>query len=94
MTTEQQAKADQIAFHYGTKKQLEKCKEELGELMIEIDLMLQNDGDVDNLVTELADVQVTIYEVQRLFTIQRCVSNEITRKLDRQLGRIADERKD
>lgn len=75
-----------IADHYGKEHQLEKCKEELNELIEAID-----SRDEESVKEEIADVEIMINQVKYLMCAERLVELYKDYKIARQLRRIAEE---
>ena len=75
-----------IAYHYGKVHQLEKCKEELGELIEAIDSA--ND---EAIIEEIADVEIMTEQLKQLMCADRVVDLYKDYKIARQLRRIAEE---
>lgn len=75
-----------IAYHYGKFHQLEKCKEELNELIEAID-----SKDDESIIEEIADVEIMINQVKYLMCAERLVELYKDYKIQRQLTRIAKE---
>lgn len=75
-----------IAYHYGKVHQLEKCKEELNELIEAID-----SKDEESIIEELADVEIMIDQVKHLMCASKLVELYRSYKISRQLTRIAKE---
>jgi NTP pyrophosphatase (non-canonical NTP hydrolase) len=75
-----------IADHYGKEHQLEKCKEELNELIEAID-----SRDEESVKEEIADVEIMINQVKYLMCAERLVELYKDYKIQRQLTRIAKE---
>ena len=75
-----------IANHYGKEHQLEKCKEELNELIEAID-----SKDEESVKEEIADVEIMINQVKYLMCAERLVELYKDYKIQRQLTRIAKE---
>lgn len=75
-----------IADHYGKEHQLEKCKEELNELIEAID-----SKDEESVKEEIADVEIMINQVKYLMCAERLVELYKDYKIQRQLMRIAKE---
>lgn len=75
-----------IAYHYGKVHQLEKCKEELNELIEAID-----SKDEESIIEEIADVEIMINQVKYLMCAERLVELYKDYKIQRQLIRIAKE---
>ena len=95
-----------IANHYGYDAQSRQCIEEMAELTQSINKLWREQlgcgkyGLLDvpvyceerrNLVEEIADVQIMLYQLGYLLDSRLEVSEMITRKLDRQLERIKGE---
>lgn len=75
-----------IADHYGRVHQLEKCKEELNELIEAINSM--NDVAI---IEEIADVEIMTNQLKYLMRAERLVGLYKDYKISRQLARIAKE---
>jgi mazG nucleotide pyrophosphohydrolase domain len=73
-----------IADHYGKEHQLEKCKEEINELIEAID-----SKDEEAIIEEIADVEIMIDQVKYLLCAERLVELYKDYKIQRQLTRIA-----
>ena len=88
-------KIKQIAKHYGLEQQELIAIEECSELIKAI-CKLQRDpysSDYhDNVVEEIADVQIMLHQLIYLYGIENQVNIMIDRKIDRQLRRIEEER--
>lgn len=91
-----------IADHYGYDAQSRQCIEEMGELIQAINKWWRVCGNGQrteesiaecryNLVEEIADVQIMLYQLGYLLDSRLEVSEIITKKLDRQLERIKRE---
>ena len=95
-----------IAEHYGYDSQSRQCIEEMAELTQAINKFWRNqlgcgkyellDAPVyceerRNIVEEIADEQITLYQLGYLLDSRLEVSEMITKKLDRQLERIKKE---
>lgn len=83
-----------ISKYYTKKNQLKKAKEELKELLIELDQAVVPFGmDLvvlpDNTWSECADVLIMIAQIAMQHGKEETIRQQITYKLDRQLGRIA-----
>lgn len=74
-----------IADHYGKEHQLEKCKEELGELIEAIDST--ND---EAIIEEIADVEIMTEQLKQLMCADRVVELYKDYKIARQLRRISE----
>lgn len=93
-----------IADHYGYDAQSRQCIEEMAELTQAINKWWRvcgngqrTEGSIAecryNLVEEIADVQIMLYQLGYLLDSRLEVSEIITKKLDRQLERIKREHK-
>ena len=97
-----------IAEHYGYDAQSRQCIEEMAELTQAINKFWRNQlgcgkyglldvpvycEDRRNIVEEIADVQIMLYQLGYLLDSRLEVSEMITKKLDRQLERIKREHK-
>lgn len=91
-----------IADHYGYDAQSRQCIEEMAELTQAINKWWRVCGNGQrteesiaecryNLVEEIADVQIMLYQLGYLLDSRLEVSEIITKKLDRQLERIKRE---
>ena len=91
-----------IADHYGYGAQSRQCIEEMAELTQAINKWWRVCGNGQrteesiaecryNLVEEIADVQIMLYQLGYLLDSRLEVSEIITKKLDRQLERIVRE---
>ena len=91
-----------IAEHYGYDSQSRQCIEEMAELTQAINKWWRVCGNGQrteesiaecryNLVEEIADVQIMLYQLGYLLDSRLEVSEIITKKLDRQLERIKRE---
>lgn len=91
-----------IADHYGYNAQSRQCIEEMAELTQAINKWWRVCGNGQrteksiaecryNLVEEIADVQIMLYQLGYLLDSRLEVSEIITKKLDRQLERIKGE---
>lgn len=95
-------KIKEIADHYGYDAQSRQCIEEMAELTQAINKWWRVCGNGQrteesiaecryNLVEEIADVQIMLYQLGYLLDSRLEVSEIITKKLDRQLERIKRE---
>ena len=91
-----------IAEHYGYDAQSRQCIEEMAELTQTINKWWRVCGNGQrteesiaecryNLIEEIADVQIMLYQLGYLLDSRLEVSEMITKKLDRQLERIKEE---
>lgn len=81
-----------IVDHYGFEAQAEKSIEEMAELIVEIKHMKEGicSPNFQKFVEELADVKIMIDQLYLLANFDGDVRKEIERKLERQMGRIAE----
>lgn len=100
MTQETKQKIQKIAQTYGYDAQSRQCIEEMAELTQAINKLWRINGKdyksavrytevKDNLLEEIADVQIMIWQMQYLLNVD--VSPIIQNKLDRQMERIERE---
>lgn len=91
-----------IAQHYGREPQTRICQEECAELIQAINKYWRANGSgypiektknetIENLIEEMADVQITILEMQELFGCKDDVEKVMHEKIDRQIERIENE---
>lgn len=91
-----------IADHYGYGAQSRQCIEEMAELTQAINKLWRVCGNgqkteksnrecMDNLVEEMADVQIMLWQMEYLLLSAQEVNQMITQKLNRQLERIKEE---
>ena len=99
MKSQQKEKVKQIADFYGIESRLNKTLEELGELTEEV-INYQAGfmfGDEDNITTkkiadEMADVKIMIKQLEYLLECEQEVKDRVEFKLNRQIGRMEEER--
>lgn len=95
-------KIKKIADRYGYDAQSRQCIEEMAELTQAINKWWRVCGNGqnteksiaecrENLIEEIADVQIMLWQVQYLLFMNKKVDLMITKKLDRQLERIKGE---
>ena len=95
-------KIKMIADHYGYDAQSRQCMEEMAELTQAINKFWRVCGNGqkteksiqdcrDNLVEEMADVQIMLWQMEYLLLSGQEVNQMIEKKLDRQLERIEEE---
>ena len=95
-------KIEFIAKHYGYDAQSRQCIEEMAELTQAINKWWRvcghgqnteksNQECMDNLVEEMADVQIMLWQMEYLLLSGQEVNQMIEKKLDRQLERIVRE---
>lgn len=94
-------KIKMIADHYGYDAQSRQCMEEMAELTQAINKFWRVCGNGqkieksiqdcrDNLVEEMADVQIMLWQMEYLLLSGQEVNQMIEKKLDRQLERIEE----
>lgn len=82
-----------IARYYGKEPQIGVAQEECAELIQAISKIRregENTKTLENLIEELADVNIMCAQLEALFGVRFRVANCMTRKLDRQLKRIME----
>ena len=85
-------KIEEILSHYSQEQQTIKAIEELAELQKELAKMLNKQGDIDALISEIADVYIMTAQIMILHGIDlEELNREVAYKLNRQLGRIKEE---
>ena len=80
-----------IAKHYGLINQLHQTQEECGELVQAISKYFRN-KDIAGVIEEIADIEIMTSQIKYLMKIEQAVVDMKTFKLERQLGRIEDEK--
>lgn len=80
-----------IADNYGLEHQLEKTKEELQELIVEIDEFKPDTNSKDRIIDEIADVNIMLLQLEYLLGIQDKVRIRKLFKVNRQIERIKSE---
>lgn len=88
MTTEQLRHLGNIIGHYGAKNQMEKAIEECKELVYEIENAIEFKGVLENIIDEVADVEVMINQLKIIFGCFGEVEERIDFKINRQLERM------
>ncbi len=86
-----------ISEHYSRENQLEKCKEELGELLAELEHAESINGKIvlpGNTWSECADVIIMVTQIIMQHEKEDAVRQQMEYKLERQLERIEEERDD
>lgn len=92
MTTEQHVKALRILQYYKADSQYLKCVEELSELTEAIMKHINKGNNKDAIFEEIVDVEIMLEQVKILLPQgENVFSEEIDRKLDRQLRRIKEQ---
>lgn len=100
MTQETKQKIQKIANHYGYEPQSRQCQEECAELIQAINKLWRSRKNgyhtdkkekesLENVIEELADVQLTIW--QMIYLLNANVEPIIERKIARQMERIERE---
>lgn len=88
MKTERLRHLSEIAKHYGEEHQQQKAIEECAELILAICKNKDRVGSVDDVVDEIADVEIMLNQLKILFGCFCAVEDRIEFKIDRQLERI------
>lgn len=96
MTDRQIAKCYKIAQHYGKGKQKIQAAQELNELqalLLRRPDQIQNKAEhIENLIDEIADVEIMIEQLRQLYEIgNNEIHDRINFKLNRQIDRIREE---
>ena len=89
-------KIEYLAKHYSKKNQIEKCKEELKELLAELDNAIEINGEIvlpENTWSEIADVNIMTAQLMIQHNRKYTVIVQIKYKLNRQIERIRSERR-
>ena len=89
-------KIEYLAKHYSKKNQIEKCKEELKELLVELDNAIEINGEIvlpENTWSEVADVNIMTAQLMIQHNRKYTVIVQIKYKLNRQIERIRSERR-
>ena len=89
-------KIEYLAKHYSKKNQIEKCKEELKELLAELDNAIEINGEIvlpENTWSEVADVNIMTAQLMIQHNRKYTVIVQIKYKLNRQIERIRSERR-
>lgn len=84
---------EKIALHYGFASQSRQTIEEMAELTVAISKIHRdwNKEHLDNLIEELADVEIMLEQMMFLTNSRYKVKNIKEKKIKRQLQRISDE---
>ena len=87
-----ETKIEKILRHYSPERQTVKAIEELAELQVELSKLLQKQGDIDAMKSELADVVIMTSQIMFIFDVDpEELDSIIGYKLDRQLKRMEEE---
>ena len=78
---------------YGQMLQLVVAVEELSELQKELCKFIRGEGDLNNLLEEVADVRIIIEQIQMYFHLETAVDPVIRRKMERLIYRLDKEEK-
>jgi len=83
---------ERAVAHWGRRKQLLKCAEELMELARECMLAADGAGDAGKLAHERADVEIVLYQFDNLLlpTLRPAVREKINSQVKRLEGRLND----
>lgn len=90
-----EGKIEYLAKHYSKKNQIEKCKEELKELLAELDNAIEINDEIvlpENTWSEVADVNIMTAQLMIQHHRKDTVIGQIKYKLNRQLERIQSKR--
>lgn len=84
---------EKIALHYGFTSQSRQTIEEMAELTVALSKMHReySKKNLDNIIEELADVQIMIEQIMYLTSSKNEVKQIMGQKIKRQLERIKDE---
>ena len=84
---------EDIARHYGETNQLNQLQEELAELIMAVNKYKRDKENIDNLIEEIADVEIMIQQIKYLLRLNPEYLEMITiNKLLRQKRRIKEEK--
>ena len=84
-------KIAEILRHYSPEAQTVKAIEELSELQTELARLLNKQGSIETMKSELADVFIMITQLMAIFDVDPAeFDKEVAFKLDRQLARIKE----
>ena len=81
-----------IANHYGIANQMPIAIEEMSELTKEICKYIRGNDNLNDLVEEIADVQIMVRQLITLFEVEIQVDKMIDYKLERQWERMKHEK--
>lgn len=85
-------KIAEILRHYSPEAQTVKAIEELAELQTELARLLNKQGSIEAMKSELADVFIMITQLMAIFDVDPAeFDKEVAFKLDRQIARIGGE---
>ena len=83
---------EKIALHYGFNSQARQTIEEMAELTVALSKMHRkyNKENLDNIIEELADVQIMIEQMMYLTSSKNDVEQIMEQKIKRQLERMEE----
>ena len=93
MKSYQKKRCEAIANHYGMENQLPIVIEEMSELTKEICKYIRGNDNLNDIVEEIADVQIMVEQLISLFGIESKVNEMIDYKMLRQMQRMEQESK-
>lgn len=79
---------DKLANHYGTKPQCSICIEEMSELTKELVKNMRGFENCDKIAEEVADVEIMLEQVVRIYDIEADVEKWKNKKLERTKERL------
>ena len=88
----QENQCEAIAEHYGMRNQLPIAIEEMSELTKEICKYIRGNDNLNDLVEEIADVQIMVRQLIALFEVEIQVDKMVDYKLERQWERMKHEK--
>lgn len=91
MKPEQLRKLIRNIEHFGTSVELDKAKEECGELIEQIELAKEGAASLENIIDEIADVKVMLAQLEIIFDCSGAVEDRVEYKINRQMERIEKE---
>lgn len=84
---------EDIARHYGENNQLNQLQEELAELIKAVNKYRRDEDNIDNLIEEIADVEIMIQQIKYLLRLNpEYLEMSRINKLLRQKRRIKEEK--
>lgn len=84
---------EEIAKHYGENNQLNQLQEELAELIKAVNKYRRDEDNIDNLIEEIADVEIMIQQIKYLLHLNpEYLEMSRINKLLRQKRRIKEEK--
>lgn len=91
MTPRDKINLTTIADNYGKEKQVDIAIEECSELIKALLKDRRGKATIDDIVDEIADVQIMPYQLEYLFKCENAVNERVRAKIARQLSRIKEE---